>query len=439
MSEETSVRDACPRSAVSHGVGIVGLIGLGIWIALARTYQMNGPNAGLAAVFACGIPMVLWSLLVDKVHRGAETGLDWSNPRPWRAAIDTGIVKITGLWITWGIIALFYMTGAWYMQGDYRYAVSVMAHAAPFIVIASVPYVIWIDRYLVEPRDGAYAFGQWVIGGQLGKPEPGMVAHHARAWLVKAFFLAFMLSIVPGNFRGTIDWHADDLWSNPVSLAGFLISIMFTVDVAFATVGYVLTMRPLGAQIRSANPFLAGWIAALICYPPFVLMGNGGPLFYEQDTRSWDYWFAGQPALLWAWGGLLVVLTGLYAWATVAFGLRFSNLTHRGILTHGPYRLCKHPAYMAKNAFWWLSVLPFLVTTGSVEMAVRNTILLMLVSGVYYWRALTEEAHLGEDPVYRDYAKWMERNAPITRALSLLTGRRAPVSARQQRPLEPAE
>ncbi|MGF7170682.1 isoprenylcysteine carboxyl methyltransferase (ICMT) family protein YpbQ [Sphingobium xanthum] len=439
MSNETNAPDVCPRSAVSHGVGLVGLAGLAIWIALARHYQMDGPHAGLAAVFACGIPMVLWSIFVDKVHRGAETGLDWSNPRPLAEIRDTSIVKLTGLWITWGIIALFYMTGAWYMQGDYRYAVSVMAHAAPLLVLLSIPYVLWIDRHLIEPRDGAFAFGQWLIGGAVGRPAPGMVAAHLRAWAVKAFFLAFMLSIVPGNFRGTIDWYADDLWTNPVSLAGFLISLMFTVDVAFATVGYVLTMRPLGAQIRSANPFLAGWLAALICYPPFVLMGPGGPLFYEADTRSWDYWLAGHPAALWVWGAMLVLLTGIYAWATVAFGLRFSNLTHRGVLTHGPYRLCKHPAYLAKNAFWWLSTLPFLVTSGSIEAGLRNGLLLAIVSGVYYWRALTEEAHLGEDPVYRDYAAWMERNARITRTLALLTGRRAPSVGGGTPPMEPAE
>jgi hypothetical protein len=37
------------------------------------------------------------------------------------------------------------------------------------------------------------------------------------------------------------------------------------------------------------------------------------------------------------------------------------------------------------------------------------------VSGVYYWRARTEERHLAADPVYRDYAEWMERNGPVPR------------------------
>lgn len=436
MSEPLSVGQDCPQSAVSHGVGLVGLAGLAIWIVLARTYHMDGPHAGLAAVFACGLPMIAWSIFVDKVHRRASTGIDWSSPRPLRDVIDGAIVKLTGLWITWGIIALFYMTGGWYMDGDYRYAISVLTYAAPAVVLLSVPYVLWLDRYLVEPRDGAYAFGQWVIGGAAGKPAPGAIAHHARAWAVKAFFLAFMLSIVPGNFTGMIDWQAPDLWTNPVALTGFLITLMFTVDVAFATAGYVLTMRPLDAQIRTANPLLAGWVAALMCYPPFAMMGPGGPLFYETDTRAWDYWFAGHPALLWVWGALLVFLTGAYAWATVAFGLRFSNLTHRGILTHGPYRISKHPAYLAKNSFWWCSTLPFLVTTADLATAMRNTIILGLVSGIYYWRARTEEAHLGTDPAYRAYAAWMDRHGLVPRTIALLTGKRAPVS---QTTMEPAE
>jgi protein-S-isoprenylcysteine O-methyltransferase Ste14 len=117
---------------------------------------------------------------------------------------------------------------------------------------------------------------------------------------------------------------------------------------------------------------------------------------------------------------LLVALHVFYAWATVAFGLRFSNLTHRGILTHGPYAWTKHPAYLSKNLFWWLATLPFLATTGNPVDMIRNTALLALVSGVYYWRARTEERHLMADPIYREYAEWIERNGPIPRLLRRL-------------------
>jgi len=141
---------------------------------------------------------------------------------------------------------------------------------------------------------------------------------------------------------------------------------------------------------------------------------------------------------LWIWGGLLVVLTGIYAWATVAFGLRFSNLTHRGILTHGPYAFTKHPAYLSKNSYWWLATMPFLVTTGSTADMIRNTAILALVSGIYYWRAKTEEKHLMADPAYAEYAAWMNRNALVPRfftALGGLAGNRL----RKAQDVQPAE
>jgi protein-S-isoprenylcysteine O-methyltransferase Ste14 len=160
----------------------------------------------------------------------------------------------------------------------------------------------------------------------------------------------------------------------------------------------------------------------LICYPPFIMMNPGGPLDYHQGTAEWTHWLADYPLATALAGIVLVLLTGIYAWATVAFGLRFSNLTHRGILTHGPYAWTKHPAYLSKNAFWWIATMPFLATTGNPVDMIRNTVVLAMVSGVYYWRARTEEKHLGADPAYRDYAEWMARNGPIARLAAKLAG-----------------
>lgn len=423
-------REARPRSAVSSGVGVAGLAGLAAWLAVARWFGMDGPLGGLAAVACCGLPMVLWSLLVDRVHRNPSTGLDWSRPLPpWRETIDVSLVKLTGLWATWAGIAITYCTGRWYWDGDYLFAMDVLQGAVPVLLPLSIPYVLWIDRRLGEPRDGAFAFGQFLLGQ--GEPDRAAIAEHFRSWTVKGFFLAFMIAIVPGNYRDVINAPLSAL-SSPVALARALIALMFLVDVAFATVGYVLTCRPLDSHIRSANPFVAGWVAALICYPPFALMNSGGPLDYHYGTGDWTYWLEGHPLLLWPAGAALVLLTGYYAWATVAFGLRFSNLTHRGILTHGPYRWTKHPAYLAKNAYWWILTTPLAATTGSLTDIFRNTVTLAGVSGVYYWRARTEEKHLGADPAYRAYAEWMDRHAPIPRLFRWVRGGRtaaAPVPA----------
>jgi protein-S-isoprenylcysteine O-methyltransferase Ste14 len=165
-------------------------------------------------------------------------------------------------------------------------------------------------------------------------------------------------------------------------------------------------------------------VSALICYPPFILMNPGGPLNYHDGTageHGWTHWLDGSPLLI-LLGPILVLLAAIYAWATVAFGMRFSNLTHRGILTHGPYAWTKHPAYVSKNLFWWLAIMPFLATSGSLVDALRNSFTLAAVAGVYYWRARTEEKHLMADPAYRAYAAWMERNAPLPRLIRRIKG-----------------
>jgi protein-S-isoprenylcysteine O-methyltransferase Ste14 len=410
--------DPRPPSAVGHGVGIAGLAGVVAWIAIAKAYRLDGPYSALTNLLACAVPMVLWSLLVDKVHRRPSTGIDWSAPRPWRETLDDSLTKLAGLWATWAGIALIYATGRFYWEGGFRFAMWCFTIAAPVLFVLSIPYVLWIDRRLTQRRDGAHALGSWLMG----QPhDPELIFAHLRAWGVKAFFLAFMLAIAPPGFGDLIraDWHGS--LGDPVALARLLITLMFVVDVAFASVGYILTMRPLDAHIRSANPYAVAWMAALMCYPPFILMSAGGPLDYHPGTSDWVYWLREWPWVQAAIGAMLIALTAIYAWATVAFGLRFSNLTHRGILTHGPYGWSRHPAYLSKNLFWWLSTIPILSTAGLVEGA-RATLLLGAVGGMYYWRARTEERHLLSDPAYAEYHAWMGRNGAVPRFFAWVRG-----------------
>lgn len=416
--------DPRPRSAVSTGVGMAGLAGMALWTAIATLYRLDGPYSALVNVVACAVPMVLWSLLVDKVHRNPSTGIDWSSKRTLKDTLDVSVTKLTGLWLTWGGIALIYATFPFWWSGRYAnfaWSIWCIEMAAPALFLLSIPYVLWLDRKLVQPRDGAWHLGAWLMG--LKEPiDHGAIHNHLRSWAVKGFFLAFMLSIVPPNFADFVGWNFDRMFESPAVIANYCIAFMFVIDVAFATAGYILTMRPLNSHIRTATPLAAGWTAALICYPPFVLMNEGGVLDYHQGSADWTWWFAGHPWILGGLGAVLVVLTGIYAWATIAFGLRFSNLTHRGILTHGPYAWSRHPAYLSKNLFWWLSGLPFLATTGWAE-GLRNAAIMAVVSGIYYWRARTEEEHLGSDPAYQEYSAWMQRNAPVPRFFAWVGGK----------------
>ena len=127
-----SASDPRPTSDVSAGVGLAGLAGLAAWIVVCRNWAhvadlfaipgprapLSGPYAALAAVLFSALPMVLWSLLVDKVHRRASTGIAWGKPRALSAAMETAVTKLAGLWATWGLIAAFYGLARWYWQGS---------------------------------------------------------------------------------------------------------------------------------------------------------------------------------------------------------------------------------------------------------------------------------------------------------------------------------
>ncbi|WP_226699006.1 methyltransferase family protein [Qipengyuania gaetbuli] len=435
MDRNLPVPDRRPTSDVSPAVGLVGLFALLAWVWIARDWAgiaefwnlpgprepLVGPNAAIAGLVFITIPMVAWSVFVDKVHRRPSTGIDWSLAKTRKADLETSLTKIAGLWATWAILVALFCLCRWYWSGNYIYALKVLAVMGAAMVVLSVPYVLWLDRVMKNPRDHAWHFGAMLF--MRDDWDAGEVKKHWRAWIIKGFFGAFMISIVPVNFANVVNADLYEFLSNPVVFAVVLINLLFLIDVMVGAVGYIVTLRPLDAHIRSGNPFLGGWLAALVCYPPFVwgILGNGQVMSYEHNVGQWHYWLDGNQAVLWVWAGVLVFLTAVYAWATFAFGIRFSNLTYRGVLTNGPYRFTRHPAYLSKNLFWWCSVMPFLVVNGSMTDAIRNTFFLLCVNGIYYWRARTEEAHLlTEDEKYREYYAWMSANGLITAPLSRL-------------------
>jgi len=177
----------------------------------------------------------------------------------------------------------------------------------------------------------------------------------------------------------------------------------------------------LDSHIRSSNPYWLGWGAALICYPPFFTwLQDAG--FNYRDGQLWSHWLAPTHPLFHAWGGMILLLTSIYALSTVVFGIRFSNPTNRGIITHGPHRFTKHPAYVSKNLPWWLISVPFISAAGAATAAMHCAILLG-VNGIYWLRAKTEERHLMHAPTYRAYAEWIANHGIFARIARRLAAR----------------
>src|SRR3546814_8979518 len=108
--------------------------------------------------------------------------------------LDISLTKIAGLWLTWAGIAIVYATFRFYWEDGFAFAMWCLQLAAPFVFVLSIPYVLWLDRRLVDPKDGAYALGAWLMGTEPADPQA--IANHLRSWAVKGFYLAFMLAIV---------------------------------------------------------------------------------------------------------------------------------------------------------------------------------------------------------------------------------------------------
>jgi protein-S-isoprenylcysteine O-methyltransferase Ste14 len=188
---------------------------------------------------------------------------------------------------------------------------------------------------------------------------------------------------------------------------------IFLFDLLFGALGYVFTFRLLDTHIRSAEPTVFGWVVCLMCYQPFWSVFSNY-LQYEQDKFYWDNLTRSHPVVYVVWGCLILAASAIYAYATVSFGLRFSNLTHRGIITSGPYRWTKHPAYIFKCVSFWLISIPFLSNRG-LGPALAQSALLILANAIYIARAYTEERHLSRDPVYREYQQFIRQHGAIAR------------------------
>jgi protein-S-isoprenylcysteine O-methyltransferase Ste14 len=309
---------------------------------------------------------------------------------------------------------------------------SFLMAALPVLLLLSLPYFWLVERHARAdgPVDEFLALAGCLKRAWRGLWRPDERADAGRAirnpharnlalgLLVKFFFVPFMiggslgacdnwqdksqklLSLWPAMSWETTGQIAANCWRLQITLLAFI----FMLDMTVAVIGYVVSLRLFDTQITSAEPTFFGWAVALACYPPFnaVIMGQ-----YLSGPTAGDFWrheqVAARPSLAIACCAASVILMAVYTWATFSFGMRFSNLTNRGVICHGPYRWVRHPAYICKNSAWWLANLPILLAGWHVGLI--HAAHLLLISGIYCLRAFTEERHLQREPHYREYCQ----------------------------------
>jgi protein-S-isoprenylcysteine O-methyltransferase Ste14 len=160
-----------------------------------------------------------------------------------------------------------------------------------------------------------------------------------------------------------------------------LLALIFFIDTAYFAFGYITESSVLQNKVKSVEPTLLGWVAALLCYPPFNATITSAIIpWYPNDGVR--FWSTEATAIAYF---VIIALYTIYVWASVALGTKCSNLTNRGIVKSGPYAYVRHPHYISKNLAWWITLIPIMSVPVFLSMAAWTII--------YAIRAITEERH----------------------------------------------
>jgi len=402
---DPAAQPVLPPSATHPTVALCGLsafVSCTMILSVFRPFETMAYNA-LILIAATAAGIFLPDLFWQKVWQRPSTGLTKkASPGNWPRAL----IKFAGQLGAMALIgALYWLFPEYNAQNAFYqpYWALLVVIVPPWIVL-SLPYFYILDQFSIRPEDSLWHLGK-LVTGQWRSLNSAAAWQQLLGWLIKGFFYPLMFVYFCNdlsrilNFRwGSIQGFHD--------FYDFFYSFFYYVDVGLISMTYLISLRLTDTHIRSAEPTMLGWAVALVCYEPFWSLIGRQYLQYGGEG-AWQTWMVKAPWLYQVWGSIILLLVFVYAWATMSFGGRFSNLTHRGIITSGPYRFMKHPAYFSKNLSWWLTALPF-AFGGSLLMRIKHCAALLMLNGIYFMRAKTEERHLSLDPTYVRYAAWLD-------------------------------
>ncbi|MBY2905598.1 methyltransferase family protein [Rhizobium leguminosarum] len=403
---------------VSQAATLAGVL---IGIALSTYLQLEPGKAMALAVFCL---LLAW-IAADGTFAARST---WASRKRrdeapaifWRR-IGT---KLVGLAALLGVVVIACSVFPFFTQSSaVRWIIEAGHTTIPLSIAlagATILYVAVTDRIAEEPDDYLNQVGRAVLMQDFREED---VLFALRLLAIKCFFLVLMFS---GGMATLSDLAEKPAWAfPPLSAAWFegLLRLAFLLDIVLAAGGYVATFKLFGWHVRATETTALGWLVCLICYEPFFPAISHAFVPYGEGP-GWETVIQEGSAIFILWSVATLFCTVIYVWATVAFGPRFSNLTHRGIITSGPYRFMKHPAYVSKNIAWWLVAIPGFLASGLAEGLARAG-MLAIVSLIYLLRARAEERMLSRDPAYRDYAGSVAAHGLLAMAKRRLTSRPA--------------
>ena len=193
----------------------------------------------------------------------------------------------------------------------------------------------------------------------------------------------------------------------------FIVNILFSIDVGCYSLGYFTESTLLKNRIKSVDNTPAGILFCLACYSPFMYATTAYISFF-QDNHQLNVYNDVNHWLTWVFHYSELIFIVIFVAASVALFTKGSNLTNRGIVKKWPYSVVRHPAYSAKIVYWWFTVFPLFFTNfqatdfNIIKYLLDSLFIILSMCAwmiIYYFRALTEERHLMQDPEYREYVK----------------------------------
>jgi protein-S-isoprenylcysteine O-methyltransferase Ste14 len=393
---------ARPRSAIPLAVGAAGLVAALAVLHWAFRAELDPALSALVVMGAAVIPALVFD--------GAPKAF-----RAWRAGRSSSsiarlAIKLVGAFAAIGVAAVAILVFPFFHRSE----LAALIGAAPGLALFGLPllalYIVIADRVADKPEDRLYAVGAATLGLRYDLND---LTGFALTQAIKLFFFTLMLTYLSQDIAYFRAQGAPMFDIGDFAGVERLNRLVFTCDVVLAGLGYFATLSLFGWEVREPDRTLSGWVACLVCYEPFF-NGIGAAFLAYHGPGDWRILFSeGSPAY-WGWTGAFLACNLIYLSATVAFGPLFSNITRRGIITSGPYRFTKHPAYLGKNIGWWIYEAPFMLTTAWPN-ALSRGLMLLGVNAIYFIRARCEERLLAQDPVYRNYAASIARSGLIAR------------------------
>ncbi len=155
-----------------------------VFLGLETLSQLSIMQITVACVLTLAVSVVSLEMRVLRSHRRPSTGLDFGQqgPRRWG---DIGI-RLVGFYGTILLIAAAYWLLEEYHRPRYIFYSKMLAYTVPPLCVGAAAYFVWLDRFLVAPRDSYWHMGSWLMG-RWARADRAVVRQHLLAWLVKGF------------------------------------------------------------------------------------------------------------------------------------------------------------------------------------------------------------------------------------------------------------